>query len=97
MGMKLREKEERALTTKPSGVVVYDVFNEDGTKVCQCSSMDDVEMMINLHPNKKRYYVSVQLPAPPKVVNVSFTQGEKENSLNPQNILPETQQQPFTV
>ena len=100
MGMKLRQHEVSgtlATTIARYSRYVYDVYREDGTKVCQCGSKTDAQLMVELHPEQNRFIVSVPLPAPPKVVNVSYTEGETEKQLESQNILPETQQQPFTT
>ena len=76
---------------------VYDVYRENGTKVCQCGSLKDAEMMVSLSPSENRKITPVAVPPPPIVVNVSYTEGEREKQLESQNILPETQQQPFTT
>ena len=97
MGMKLRQHEVSGTLATTIARYVYDVYREDGTKVCQCGSETDAQRMVELHPEQNRTIVSVPLPAPPKVVNVSYTEGETEKQLESQNILPETQQQPFTT
>ena len=97
MGMKLRQHEVSGTLATTIARYVYDIYREDGTKVCQCSSEEDAKLMVELHPEQNRTIVSVPLPEPPKVVNVSYTEGEREKQLESQNILPETQQQPFTV
>ena len=76
-------------------ITVYNVFNEDGTKVCQTRDIKDAEMMVSFVPY--RYYIPVELPPPPAVVNVSYTEGEREKQLNPQNVLPERTQEPLQL
>ena len=76
-------------------ITVYNVFNEDGTKVCQTGNLKDAELMVSFVPH--RYYLPVELPPPPPVVNVSYTEGEREKQLNPQNVLPESEQEPLNM
>ena len=95
--MKLKQHEKSGALTQNTARYVYDIFREDGSRVCQCGSEADAQLMVNIHPNENRTIVPVPLPSPPQVVNVSFTEGEKEKQLNSQNVLPETTQEPLTL
>ena len=73
----------------------YEVINEEGNRYCQCGTEEDALMLCNLNPG---FTFTVHLlPPTPKTVNVSFSVGEKDKELPPQNILPDRQQEPLNL
>ena len=91
MGMKLRNYHGSIVKTH----LTYEVFREDGSKLCQCGTLEDAEMLVGF--DTSRYWVALELPPPPQTINVTFTEGEREKQLNPQNILPDKQQEPLEL
>jgi hypothetical protein len=71
------------------------VLNEDGSVLCHCGEERDAIDMVQL--GQGRYYRIGHYPDPPKVVNVSSTELEKDKQLNAQNILPERQAEPLNL
>jgi hypothetical protein len=93
--MKLRVKENSELQVRDTYGVYYIVLNEDGSSRCHCGEERDAQMIVQLNPGC--YYRIGHYPDPPKVVNVSSQEIEPDKQLNPQNILPERQQEPLNL
>jgi hypothetical protein len=75
--------------------IYFVVLNEDGSVLCHCGEERDAIDMVQL--GQGRYYRIGHYPDPPKVVNVSSTELEKDKQLNAQNILPERQAEPLNL
>ena len=75
--------------------IYFVVLNEDGSVLCHCGEERDAIDMVQLRQG--RYYRIGHYPDPPKVVNVSSTELEKDKQLNAQNILPERQAEPLNL
>ena len=90
MGMKLRNYHGSIVKTH----LTYEVFREDGSKLCQCGTLEDAEMLVGFDTSR---YQASGTPTPPQTINVTFTEGEREKQLNPQNILPDKQQEPLEL
>lgn len=73
----------------------FEVLNDDGDRYCQCGTEEDAKMICSLHSGFT-YQVHL-LPPTPKTVNVTFTVGQKDKELPPQNILPDRQQEPLNL
>ena len=93
MGLKLREKSE--IQVRDTSGVYYVVLREDGSVICHCGEEQDAQMMVRLNP--KSYYRIDHYPDPPKVVNVTSQEMEPDKQLNPQNILPDRQEEPLKL
>ena len=75
--------------------IYFVVLNEDGSVLCHCGEERDAMDMVRL--GQGRYYRIGHYPDPPKVVNVSSTELEKDKQLNAQQILPESELQPLNL
>ena len=93
MGLKLREKNE--IQIRDTSGIYYVVLNEDGKVRCHCGEEQDAQMMVSMNPGS--YYRIDHYPDPPKVINVSSQEMEQDKQLNPQNILPDRQQEPLNL
>ena len=93
MGLKLREKNE--IEVRDTSGVYYVVLNENGTVRCHCGEEQDAQMIVGLNPGS--YYRIDHYPDPPKVVNVTSHEMEPDKQLNPQNILPDRQEEPLNL
>ena len=83
----LQKKEESRIQVRDTDGIYFVVLNEDGSVLCHCGEERDAIDMVQL--GQGRYYRIQHYPDPPKVVNVSSTELEKDKQLNAPNILPE--------
>ena len=95
MGMKLKIHEKSEIQVRDTDGVYYVVLNEDGSVRCHCGLESDAVMMSQM--NSGCYYRIAHYPDPPKVVNVTSEEMESDKQLNPQNILPERQEEPLKL
>ena len=72
----------------------FQIYDKDGNPICQCSSIGDAKMMLSLGEGRTLRKVSVLQP---ETVDVSYIEGEKDKQLEPQNVLPESQQEPLQL
>jgi len=93
MGLKLRDKSE--IQVRNTDGVYFVVLNEDGSVRFHCGEEQDAQMLSSMNPGC--HYRIAHYPDPPQVVNVSSQEMESDKQLNPQNILPESQQQPLNL
>jgi len=91
----LQKKEESRIQVRDTDGIYFVVLNEDGSVLCHCGEERDAIDMVQLRQG--RYYRIGHYPDPPKVVNVSSTELEKDKQLNAQNILPERQAEPLNL
>ena len=75
--------------------IYFVVLREDGSVLCHCGEERDAIDMVKL--GQGRHYQIGHYPDPPKVVNVSSTELEKDKQLNAQQILPESELQPLNL
>ena len=71
----------------------FEIENEDGKRYCHCGTMRDVEKTIAMHPTFT--YEKVYLPHPPKTVDVPHISVAPDWELPMQQILPESELEPF--
>jgi len=93
MQLKLKEKSE--IQVRDTSGVYYVVLNENGSVRCHCGEEQDAQMMVKMNPGS--YYRIAHYPDPPKVVNVTSQEMEPDKQLNPQNILPDRQEEPLNL
>ena len=91
----LQKKEESRIQVRDTDGIYFVVLNEDGSVRCQCGAESDAVMICQM--NSGCYYRIQHYPDPPKVVNVTSTELEKDKQLNAQNILPERQAEPLNL
>ena len=72
----------------------FQICDRDGNPICQTSSIGDAKMMLSLGEGRTLRKVSV---IQPETVDVSYIAEEPEKQLEPQNILPESQQEPLEL
>ena len=72
----------------------YSVFDKNGKKVCDSSSIEDTLMMVSMGQQRTYKQVKILLD---QIVNISSQRMEDDKQLEPQNILPDRQQEPFVV
>ena len=72
----------------------FEIYDRDGKKICQCSSIGDAKMMLSLGEGRTLRKINI---IQPETVEVSFVEGESDKQLEPQNILPESQQEPLQL
>jgi hypothetical protein len=72
----------------------FQIYEKDGTPVCQCASIGDAKMMLSLVEGRTLRKVSI---IEPETVDVSYIAEEPDKQLEPQNILPESQQEPLQL
>ena len=93
---------QRSLSTDSSSDLVqldpphmFEVVDLDGQRYCHCGSERDARNLCDMHPGFA--YHKFYLPSPPKTVDVSSVSMGKEQALQAQQILPESQQQPLNL
>lgn len=72
----------------------YSVFDRNGKKICDCANIQDTLMMVSM--GEQRTYKQVKILMD-EVVNIASMRMEDDKQLEPQNILPERQQEPVIV
>lgn len=72
----------------------YSVFNKNGIKICDCSSINDAILMCSF--DSSRTYKQVKILSD-QVVNIFSERMEDDKQLKPQNILPDREAVPFVV
>ena len=72
----------------------FQIFERDGKPVCQTPSIGDAKMMLSYGEGRTLKKVSVLQP---ETVDVSYITEEPDKQLEPQNILPESQQEPLEL
>ena len=72
----------------------FQIYDKDGNPICQCSSIGDAKLMLSLGEGRTLRKVSVLQP---ETVDVSYITEEPDKQLEPQNILPESQQEPLEL
>ena len=72
----------------------FQIYDKDGNPICQTSSIGDAKMMLSLGEGRTLRKVSVLQP---ETVDVSYIEGEKDKQLEPQNVLPESTQEPLQL
>jgi hypothetical protein len=73
----------------------YEVRNEDGERYCHCGDISDVYRLLEANPHFT--YEKFYLPHPPKTVDVPHFTVAPDLELPAQQILPESELQPFEV
>ena len=71
----------------------YEVRTEDGERYCHCGSMTDVNNLLAANPTFT--YEKFYLPETPKTVDVPHFTVAPDLELPAQQILPESELQPF--
>ena len=72
----------------------FQISDKNGNPICQTSSIGDAKMMLSLGEGRTLRKVSV---IEPETVDVSYITEEPDKQLEPQNILPESQQEPLEL
>lgn len=72
----------------------YSVFDGNGKKICDCSSITDAIMMCSFDTNRSYRQIKILFD---QVVNIFSEKLEDDKQLKPQNILPDREAIPFTV
>ena len=72
----------------------FQISDKNGNPVCQTSSIGDAKMMLSLGEGRTLRKVSI---IEPETVDVSYIAEEPDKQLEPQNILPESQQEPLEL
>ena len=72
----------------------FQIYDKDGNPICQTPSIADAKMMLSLGEGRTLRKVSV---IEPETVDVSYIEEEPDKQLEPQNILPESQQEPLEL
>ena len=72
----------------------FQIYDKDGNPICQTPSIADAKMMLSYGEGRTLKKVSVLQP---ETVDVSYITEEPDKQLEPQNILPESQQEPLDL
>lgn len=72
----------------------YSVFGKNGNKICDCANIQDTLMMVSMGEGRTYKQIKILLD---QVVNIDSHRMEDDKQLNPQNILPDRQQEPVVV
>ena len=72
----------------------FQIYDKDGNSVCQTPSITDAKLMLSFGEGRTLKKVSVLQP---ETVDVSYITEEPDKQLEPQNILPESQQEPLEL
>ena len=72
----------------------FQICDKDGKPICQTASISDAKLMLSLGEGRTLRKVSVLQP---ETVDVSYITEEPDKQLEPQNILPESQQEPLEL
>jgi hypothetical protein len=70
----------------------YSVFDKNGRKICDASSIEDALMMCSFDSTRTYKQVKIILD---QIVNVPFTRMEDDKQLKEQKILNESNSKPF--
>lgn len=73
----------------------FEVRNSDGERYCHCGSFDDVVNLIKMYPDFT--WEKIYLPHTPRTVDVPHIQLAPDLELPAQQILPESELEPFIV
>ena len=92
MSLITREDQQFAITER-NPPHYFEVRNEWGDRYIHCGSERDA--IDACHRNPGYTYVKKYLPQTPQTVDVSSTRVASDLELSSQNILPDTQQEPF--
>jgi len=91
MGLTTRKLQTQL--TKSNLPHYYEVRTEDGERYCHCGSMADVNALLAANPSFT--YEKFYLPETPKTVDVLHVTVAPDLKLPAQQILPESELQPF--
>ena len=72
----------------------FQIYDKDGNPVCQTPSIADAKLMLSFGEGRTLKKVSI---LEPETVDVSYIAEEPDEQLEPQNILPESQQEPLDL
>lgn len=72
----------------------FQIYDKDGNPVCQTPSITDAKLMLSFGEGRTLKKVSI---LEPETVDVSYIAEEPDKQLEPQNILPESQQEPLDL
>ena len=72
----------------------FQIYDKDGNPVCQTPSIADAKLMLSFGEGRTLKKVSI---LEPETVDVSYIAEEPDKQLEPQNILPESQQEPLDL
>ena len=72
----------------------FQIYDKDGNPVCQTPSIADTKLMLSFGEGRTLKKVSI---LEPETVDVSYIAEEPDKQLEPQNILPESQQEPLDL
>lgn len=72
----------------------YSVFDKNGKKICDVANIQDTLMMVSMGEGRTYKQVKILMD---EVVNIASMRMEDDKQLEPQNILPERQQEPVIV
>lgn len=72
----------------------YSIFDKNGVKILDCGSIKDAWLMCSMDSTRTYKKIKILMD---EVVNISSMRMEDDKQLEPQNILPERQQEPFVV
>lgn len=72
----------------------FQIYDKDGNPICQTPSIADAKMMLSYGEGRTLKKVSILQP---ETVDVSYITEEPDKQLEPQNILPESQQEPLDL
>ena len=89
------QNQKNHLTVSNSNPYYYEVRNEDGERYCHCGDISDVYRLLEANPHFT--YEKIYLPHPPKTVDVPHFTVAPDLELPAQQILPESELQPFEV
>jgi hypothetical protein len=93
MGLTTRKlQSEIALNDNPR---YFQVLDSEGKKYCQCGSEVDAQIICEL--NSGFTFTVHLLPPPPKTVNVPHVRLDDDLQLPAQQILPQSELEPFIV
>ena len=93
MGLTTRKLQSQIITGEPPHY--FEVKNIDGERYLHCGSEQDAKATCEMH--KGFTYDKVYLPATPKTVDVPHIRLAPDFELPAQQILPESELQPFKV
>jgi hypothetical protein len=72
----------------------YSVFDSEGKKIADCSSKEDAKMLVDMVSG--RTYRQIKY-INPQTVSVAYTRLEDDKQLPSQQILPQSELEPFIV
>jgi len=93
MGLTTRELQSQLLANQTPKY--FEVLDIEGNRYCQCGSEDDAQMMCKMHSGFT--YTVHLLPPSPKTINVPHVRLDDDLQLPAQQILPQSELEPFIV